>query len=159
MLKQRKLEVDPYRINPLTTCQRRKLNKCDLSNVNSSNISINHIEGCNIQLTDLSSRNPVECTNNICQVCQFVGEQMHISVHRVTVEEIEKGEAKMPFCNMNSWKIAHKADKDLNRVYSQLVSGTRPGKHRKYLIHRKRLYGNDFELVIVPQNLAAGLIP
>ena len=34
----------------------------------------------------------------------------------------------MPFYNTNSWKMAQKADKDLNRVYSHLSSGTRSGK-------------------------------
>ena len=83
----------------------------------------------------------------------------------------------MPFYNKSSWKTAQKADKDLNRVYSQLKSGTRPGKKEKdlkavrryfqvasisndgLLIHRKKnMYGNDFELIIIPQNLVSGLI-
>ena len=76
-----------------------------------------------------------------------------------------------------AWKVAQKDDPDLKRCYSQLSSGIRLGKKernlkflRRYLqvaeisdsgvlIHRKsNPYGRDFELMIVPNALAAGLI-
>ena len=73
--------------------------------------------------------------------------------------------------------MSQKNDANLKRTYAQLMSGTRPGKKEKHLrdvqrylqiatisdsgllIHRKpNAYGRDYELIIVPQNLAAGLI-
>ena len=83
----------------------------------------------------------------------------------------------MPFCNPQGWKDAQKNDADLKRTHAQLMSGTCPVKKEKYLrdvrrylqiatisdsgllIHRKpNAYGRDYELIIVPQNLAPGLI-
>ena len=58
-------------------------------NLKSWNVSISHIQGSNIKLIDFSSRNPIVCPNKSCQVCQFVNEQMDISVQEVTVEEIQ----------------------------------------------------------------------
>ena len=83
----------------------------------------------------------------------------------------------MPYYNYTSWTSVQKQDPELRRVFSQLSSGTRPGrkeKHlktiRKYLqiasishnntlVHRKvNPYGKDFELIAVPQCFAPGLI-
>ena len=111
-----------------------------LMNLNSWNVSISHIKGSNIKPTDFSSRNPIVYPNKSCQVCQFVNEQMDISVQEVTVEEIERGTSKMPFYSMNSWKTAQKADKDLNRVYSQLSAGTRLGKKERNLKTVRRYF-------------------
>ena len=148
-----------------------------LLNLNAINVSIHHTAGANIKLTDFSSRNPIQCQDSSCQVCRFIKDHMDIAVHQITAEEVEKGDIKMPFYNKASWKIAQQSDQDLNRVYAQLKSGTRPGRKerdikavRRYfqvasistdgvLIHRrKNLYGSDFELIIIPQNLAPGLI-
>ena len=91
-------------------------------NLNSSNISLNHIDGSKIKLTDFSSRNPIECPNKSCQVCQFVGEQMDISVQEVTVDEIEKGTSKMPYYNMNSWKMAQKVHRIENSILNTNIT-------------------------------------
>ena len=146
-------------------------------NLNALNLSINHISGCFIPLTDFSSRNPVECIDKSCQLCQFVTEHLDIAVSGISVEKIIDGSLKMPFYNFSAWKEAQKQDPALTRTYSQLLSGTRPGKKEKniklvrhylqvasisqhgVLIRRKsNIYGRDYEQIIVPQNLAPGLI-
>ena len=146
-------------------------------NLNALNISLNHISGSDIPLTDFNSRNPVECIDKSWQVCKFVDEHMDIAVSGITVDAIEDRLSKMPFCNSQAWKGVQKNDADLKRTYAQLTSGNRPGKKEKnlrtvrrypqiasisdygLLIHRKpNLYGRDYELIIVPQSLAAGLI-
>ena len=102
-----------------------------LMNLNSMNLTINHISGSSIPLTDFSSRNPVECTDKSCQLCQFVTEHLDIAVSGVSVEKILDGSLKMPFHNFSAWKEAQKQDPYLRRTYSQLLSGTRPGKKEK----------------------------
>ena len=143
-----------------------------LLNLNSVNVSIHHTSGANIPLTDFNCRYLIQCPESNCQVCRFIQEHMDIAVRRITVEEVERGEVKMPFYNKSSWKIAQKSDKDLNRVYSQLKSGTRPGKKEKdlkavrryfqvasissdgVLIHRrKNLYGKKKIFHYVPENI------
>ena len=148
-----------------------------LLNLNSLDISVNHVSGSSIKLTDFCSRNPVVCPDNSCQVCQFVEEQLELAVTSLSVSDIESGTVKMPFYNPMAWREIQKSDPVLKRCFSQLSAGTRPGKKeknlkhlRKYLqvacisnndvlIHRKaNPYGKDYELIIVPSNLASGLI-
>ena len=148
-----------------------------LMNLNNINVAINHISGEDIPLTDFVSRNPIECSDNSCQVCQFVQEHLNIAVKQISVEEVVSGSTKMPFYNMQAWRDAQKEDKDLKRVYAQLRSGTHIGKKEKnlkevrqlmkiasisqngVLIRRKpNAFGRDYELIIIPQNLASGLI-
>ena len=148
-----------------------------LMNLNSLNVSINHVKGSDIMLTDFCSRNPITCSDKCCQVCQFVEESADLDVNGVKVENILSGISKMPYYNTATWREAQKEDPDLRRTFSQLSSGTRPGKKgknlkqlRRYLliacisdsgtlINRKsNPYGKDFELIIVPQALASGLI-
>ena len=148
-----------------------------LMNLNAHNIAIEHVKGSSIKMTDFASRNPVACPDQNCQVCKFVCDQVELAVTAVTIEEIEKGAAKMPFYNISAWKQAQKRDPDLKRCYAQITEGTRPGKKEKnlrvlrryfqiatisesgLLIHRKtNPYGPDFELIIVPKELASGLI-
>ena len=148
-----------------------------LMNLNSANVSINHVSGESIPLTDFVSRNPINCTDSSCQVCQFVGEHLNIAVKKISVDEIVDGSVRMPFYNMEAWKDAQKHDKDLKRAFSQLSSGIHIGKKEKnlsevrhymkiasisqngVLIRRKpNAFGRDYELIIVPQKLAPGLI-
>ena len=146
-------------------------------NLNSYNVSINHIKGSSIPLTDFCSRNPIECSENSCQVCSFVSEQADIDVSSLTVSDIEIGISRMPYHNTEAWKELQKQDPDLRRAYSQLSSGTTVGKKEKNLRKLRRylqvssislngisihkivnLYGKDFELIVIPQTLALGLM-
>ena len=146
-------------------------------NLNALNVSIHHVSGSSIKLTDFSNWNPIECIDKTCQVCQFVDEQLDIAVSSVDVSDVVNGVVKMPLYNPVAWKEAQKSDSDLKRCYSQLSNGTRPGKKEKnlkslrrylqiatsstngILVHRKpNPFGKDYELIIVPSNLATGLI-
>ena len=112
-----------------------------------------------------------------CQVCRFVADRSEIAIRSINIDDIERGTIKMPFYNHAAWKRAQMQDQDLKRCFSQLVSGTRPGKKEKnlkdlrryfqvasiseseLLIHRKtNPYGKDFELIIIPKNLARGVM-
>ena len=104
-----------------------------LMNINALNVSINHIKGAFIKLTDFCSRNAINCTDNSCQVCQFVKEKLDASVSSTNVLDVEKGLVRMPFYNTPAWKESQKQDPDLKRCYSQLSSGTRPGKKERNL--------------------------
>ena len=146
-------------------------------NLNSVNISIEHIKGSAIKLTDFCSRNPVNCEDEKCQVCQFIKENVNLSVQSINVKDSEEGTFKMPFYNKNVWKDAQKQDPDLKRTYAQLLAGTRPGKKEKHLKNirkylqiesisdndllickRNNPYGRDFEAIIVLQALTSGII-
>ena len=84
-----------------------------LMNLNNVNVAINHISGESIPLTDFVSRNPICCTDNSCQVCQFVTEHLDIAVRQISVDDVASGATKMPFYNMVAWKDAQKNDNDL----------------------------------------------
>ena len=148
-----------------------------LMNLNSLNVSTNHIRGSDIPLTDWCNRNPITCPDNNCQICEYVKERVDIAVNSLSVGDVIKGSFRMPYYNYTSWTSVQKQDPELRRVFSQLSSGTRPGrkeKHlktiRKYLqiasishnntlAHRKvNPNGKDFELIVVPQCFAPGLI-
>ena len=148
-----------------------------LMNLNAHNVAIEHVKGSSIKMTDFSSRNPVLCTDSSCQVCQFINEKVDLAVAAVSFEDVENGTVKMPFYNTPAWKQAQRSDPDLKRCYAQLKEGTRPGKKernlrllRRYfqiasisdsglLVYRKsNPYGPDFNLIIVPKDLAKGLI-
>ena len=104
-----------------------------LVNLNAFNISLSHISGADIPLTDFNSRNPVECVDKSCQVCKFVDEHMDIAVSGIPVDAIADGTSKMPFSKSQAWKEAQKNDVDVKRAHAQLTSGTRPDKKEKHL--------------------------
>ena len=98
-------------------------------------------------------------------------------VTTVSIKDIEEGSARMPFYNISAWKQAQKRDPDLKRCYAQITEGTRPGKKEKnlrvlrryfqiatiseagLLVHCKaNPFGPDMDLIIVPKELASGLI-
>ena len=107
-------------------------------NLNSYNVSINHIEGSSIPLTDFCCRNPIECSENSCQVCNFVSKQADIDVASLTAGDIENGISRMPYYNTEAWKELQKQDPDLRIAYSQLSSGTTVGKKEKNLRKLRR---------------------
>ena len=148
-----------------------------LMNLNALNVSINHISGTSIKLTDFSSRNPIQCNDEKCQVCHFVNENLDLAVRTLTATDVEEGLVKMPYYNHAMWIDAQKKDPELKRCFSQLSSGTRPGKKERNLQNLRRYlqvasisqngmlisrksnpFGKDYELIIVPSVLASGLI-
>ena len=146
-------------------------------NLNALNVSINHIAGASIPITDFCIRNPVDCSDKNCQVCLFVEESADVEINALSVEDVLSGASKMPFLNANTWIQLQKEDPDLRRTFSQLTSGTRPGKKEKGLKQLRRYlqvasvsnngtlirrktnpYGRDLQLIIVPQGIVSGLM-
>ena len=68
-----------------------------LMNLNSLNVSINHIRGSDIPLTDFCSRNPITWSDNNCQICEYVKEHVDIAVNSLSVEDVIKGSFRMPY--------------------------------------------------------------
>ena len=66
-------------------------------NLNWLNVSVNHVSGSSIKLTDFGSRNPISCADQNCQVCKFVNYQVDLSVQSVSVSDTESETRKMPF--------------------------------------------------------------
>ena len=60
-------------------------------------------------------------------------EHINIAVNLLTVEDVEGGISKMPYYNTAAWRDAQKKYPDLRRTFSQLSSGTRPGKKETFL--------------------------
>ena len=116
------------------------------------NISLHHVSGSSITLTDFSSRNPIMCNDKSCQVCKYTDEHMDVAIQGITVASIEDGSSRMPFYNLRSCKEAQKLDADLKRTHAQLLSGTRPGKKEKHLKTTRRYFQvasiSDFGLLI-----------
>ena len=96
-------------------------------NLNCLDVTIHHVKGSSITLTDFGSRNPIEYIGKNCQVCQFVQDNINSS----TVEDFEKGLLNMPIYNKSIWREAQMQDSELKRTFSQLSAGTRPGKKEK----------------------------
>ena len=66
-----------------------------------------------------------------CQVCRFVADHIDLAVRSLSVSDVESGLLKMPFYNPEAWRAVQKDDPDLKRCFSQLQSGSRPGKKRE----------------------------
>ena len=54
--------------------------------VNEMNVSLYHISGKDNNISDFISRNPIECTNENCQVCKFLSVESEIAVKSLNTE-------------------------------------------------------------------------
>ena len=86
--------------------------------LNEVNVSLYHISGEDNNISDFISRNPIECTNENCQVCKFLSAESEITVKSLHTGDIISRNFKIPFTNHVSWKSTQKEDNDLCRVYS-----------------------------------------
>ena len=105
---------------------------------NEMNVSLYHISGKDINISDFISRNPFECANANCQVRKSLSVELEIAVKSLNTEDIISGNFKIPCTNHVSWKNAQKEDNDLRRVYSHLSSGSQPGRKKKNLKTTRR---------------------
>ena len=53
---------------------------------NQMNVSLYHISGKDNNISDFISRNPIECTNENCQVCKFLSVESEIAVKSLNTE-------------------------------------------------------------------------
>ena len=140
-------------------------------------VTVKHISGINIPFTDFSSRNPVQCEDKSCQICRFIEETSECVVRNVSVNDVSKGIAVMPFTNRTAWIALQRECPDLRRVHSHLIQGTRPSKKTTKIPNVKRYLqsvtvANDgllvvkenfpfqkhSERIVVPCSMAHGLL-
>ena len=149
-----------------------------LSTVNRYQAEISHIAGAANLPADFESRHPNQCENPSCSICKFVKESIESVVQSITVEEILKGEAKMPYTNRAAWKSVQEEDSDLRKVKSFKIKRTEPRKKsknlsevRKYLKDGVRIardgvlvhptaspLGPIIEQIVIPQHILRGFL-
>ena len=139
-------------------------------------LHVRHLAGSLNQPADFGSRNAPACNNPNCQVCCFVDTLVSATVHKVTVQDIQKGSAPMPFTTRSTWLSSQNECPDLRRVRAHLQQGTRPSKKltnckdvKRYLsvatlahdgllvVDQPRPFQASSNRIIVPRQLAAGL--
>ena len=128
-----------------------------LSTLSSYPVVVAHLPGKANFSSDYSSRHPVECNAEGCQICKFVELTANsVVVNAITVTDILSGVAPMPYLNKAAWRSAQHACVDLRRVYAHLVHGTRPPKKAKNLANIRRYLNvasvDDHGLIIVHKN-------
>ena len=60
-------------------------------------VSVQHISGAKILLSDFQSRNPNECDNSNCQICCIISEIEESVVRAISVQYILEGKHRIPF--------------------------------------------------------------
>ena len=105
-----------------------------LSTLSSYNVSVQNSTGKDNVSSDFNYRNPLECSDNACQICKFVNEIMtSVVVNVISVKDGLDGKAKMPFLGINAWKAAQHDCPDLRRTYAHLKHGTTPSRKARIL--------------------------
>ena len=99
-----------------------------LSTVCRFQASIRHLAGKSNIPADFASRNAPECTHLTCQVCSYVHEQEEVSVFRISLAEIIRGSATLPYTSRPAWRDIQNECPDLRRTCAHLTQGTRPSK-------------------------------
>ena len=148
-----------------------------LTTVSRHHAIITHLAGEVNLPSDFSSRNPVPCVSDRCQVCLFVSQLDDSVVRSVTVSDIKSGNVKMPFTSRMAWLATQGECPELRRVKAQLQQGTRPSKKDTRSTNVKRYLdkvtiANDGllvvkksdplcasrEAIVVPTQVASGLM-
>ena len=146
-----------------------------LSTLSSYNVRVEHVKGINNPSSDFSSRNPLECTEENCQVCSFLNDVCNATIR--SVNEVLSGTMQVPFSNPIAWRSAQHESSILRRVYAHLSQGTRPPKKarnltevRRYLqiatidnngvlvVKKSDLQGNERSLIIIPSDILYGVL-
>ena len=109
-----------------------------LNTVSRHHVIISHVSGAAILPSDFSSRNPVKCVSERCQVCIFTTKVDSSVVRHVSYSEIKSGTVQMPFTSRKAWLITQSECPDLRRVKAQLLQGTRPSKKETTIPNVKR---------------------
>ena len=95
---------------------------------NEMNVSLHHISGKDNNISHFSSRNPIEGTNEDCQVCKLLSVESEITVKSLNTEVILSGNFEMPFTNHVYWKNAQKENNDLIPIYHLYLDSARRKK-------------------------------
>ena len=147
-----------------------------LASVSRYQVAVMHAPGLAILPSDYSSRNPVECDDQSCQVCKFVAEANTAVVREVAVHDVISGKSRLPFTNRPAWRALQQECPRLRRVYAHLKQGTRPSKKdtssgevKRYLqkvtlaadnvlvVKRSEPLEGGFDRIVVPQTMVDGV--
>jgi len=140
-------------------------------------VQIQHLSGTSNIPSDFACRNAPECLEPRCQVCSFVNEMQCASVSKVNIDDISKGNSKMPFISRPTWISLQSDCPDLRRCHSHLKQGTRPSKKltnikdtKRYLQHctiskdgllvvpHREPFSPVKEKIVVPRKVLPGLL-
>ena len=115
------------------------------------NVEIMHITGSNNIYTDFMSRNPVQCDQDKCQICQFTEETSISSVGEVRVEDIVSGGSKVPFASRMSWIGVQQACQDLQKVHWYIKSGATVPKKKRHMTEVRRYLNYGIQIASTPR--------
>ena len=101
-------------------------------------VSVTHLKGAQNMTSDFSSRHPIHCAEDNCQICNFVNELASSAVYAVSVSDVLSGTEKMPFTNRTAWKSAQHDCPALRRAHAHLTQGTRPVRKSRNVKDLKR---------------------
>ena len=71
-----------------------------LSTISRYHVLVQHIAGASILPSDFASRNPPECRDMACQVCNFINTTQSSVIRRTSVAEILAGKTHLPFTSI-----------------------------------------------------------
>ena len=116
-----------------------------LSSLSENNVEIVHFPGSKTKVADFSSRNPLRCEVNRCQICSYASEQTTIGdyskIMSVTVNDIDSGAYKIPLSEKPTWLKLQKEDDTHKRLYKLITSGgLQPEPKLRGHTDLKRLY-------------------
>lgn len=133
-------------------------------------LSIRHLSGSANRPSDFTCRNAPACTDESCQICQYIATIEESAVRSITVQDVTSGSVKLPFVTRSSWKVTQQEDADLRRTHAHLTQGTRPSKKatsikdvKRYLqvtsiardgllvVRREITFGANQERIVVPR--------
>ena len=109
-----------------------------LSSASRYGVEIIHISGTSNIFSDFASRNPVECKNPQCSICEFINEECNSTVGEITVSDVLSGKAKLPFATKSAWLEIQNSCPDLAKVQRCLKNGSIIPKTKKNLTDVKR---------------------
>ena len=113
-----------------------------LSSISNLNVEFHHTAGKTLKLVDYISRNPLKCSEEKCQICNFNSKQVQIGdnagkVREISMQEIMDGTAKMPFGQRQTWLQAQNDDKTHSILKKLIDTSQAPEKKRTKNEHTK----------------------
>ena len=103
-----------------------------LTGISAKNVEIVHTPGRDMNTSDYNSRNPQDCEEERCKICSFASglvEEGNL-VAKITVQDIENGNIKMPFTQRKGWLEVQKNDKT-HRDLVHLMKNTQLPERKK----------------------------
>jgi len=148
-----------------------------LNSISRHHVTVDHISGIANAPADFSSRNPVRCVSDRCQVCLFASDLDNSVVRAISVNDIRTGKVSLPFTSRKAWLATQSECPDLRRVKAHLLQGTRPSKKetkipnvKRYLnkvdvasdglvvVRKSDVMAPTREAIVVPVQVISGLV-